>query len=142
MHFCRITLALALTAATVPAFAGADKKTVVCISGNMVDAASEGVLTRHDQDPILKRWPAHHAIVVASQSVHSKYAPIFVTTGMLQVVKVVSNGMEYGTKPVWLFQASSDIKDELSRDLVAKHMGRTLADELNKAIKSSATDGK
>ena len=71
----------------MPVFAGSDRHKVVCISSSMVEAACEGILSRLDQDLFLKRWPAHHAIVVASQSVRSKYAPIFVTTGMLQVVK-------------------------------------------------------
>ena len=57
----------------------------------------------------------------------------------------MSDGKEYGTKPVWLFQASSDINDlsdGAPKDLAAKNIGWTLANELNKAIASGATDDK
>jgi hypothetical protein len=139
--------ALALSAAFVlcPLTAAAAPGRVVCISGTNQKAGRDGVMQAIDQAAFLKRWPTDHAISITTQHILAKYARISVDTGTLQVVKLVHDGKETGTKPVWVIQASSDtdnLSDGAPEDLGAKLIGWRLADELNKSIASGATDEK
>lgn len=102
-------------------------------------------MERLDQALFLKRWPADHAISVTTQQIRPKHAPIAVNAGTLQVIKVVRNGKEIGTKPVWLIQMSTDtdnLSDGAPADAGAWNIGWSLADALNKSIASGETDAK
>lgn len=137
---------MALSLAALPAIAGPVAPQVVCVSANRMKAACDGAMERLDQALFLKRWPADHAISITSQHIRPKHAPIAVNAGTLQVIKVVRNGKEIGTKPVWLIQMSTDT-DNLSdggapADAGAWNIGWSLADALNKSIASGETDAK
>lgn len=100
------------------------------------------MLQRLDQALFLKRWPADHAISVTTQRILPMYARIAVTAGTLQVIKVVRNGKEIGTRPVWVIQMSRDtdnLSDGAPEALGAENIGWSLANELNKAIASGVT---
>lgn len=145
MHHLRKTLVLALSIAAFPAIAAPAAPQVVCVSANKMKAGCDGILERLDQALFLKRWPTDHAIVVTTQSIRPKHAPISVNAGTLHVVKVVRNGKEIGTKPVWLIQMSSDtdnVSDGAPADTGAWNIGWSLADALNKSIASGETDAK
>lgn len=145
MPYLRNFLLLALSLAALPAVAGPSATQVVCVSANRMKAACEGVMERLDQALFLKRWPADHAISITSQHIRPKHAPIAVNAGTLQVIKVVRNGKEIGTKPVWLIQMSSDtdnLSDGAPADAGAWNLGWSLADALNKSIASGETDAK
>lgn len=102
-------------------------------------------MERLNQALFLKRWPADHAISVTTQHIRPKHAPIAVTAGTLQVIKVVRNGKEIGAKPVWLIQMSRDtdnLSDGAPAEAGAWNIGWSLADALNKSIASGETDAK
>lgn len=145
MHHLRKTLVLALSVATFPAIAAPAAPQVVCVTATGVRAGCEGVMERLNQALFLKRWPADHAISITTQHIRPKYAPIAVNAGTLQVIKVVRNGKEIGTKAVWLIQMSSDtdnLSDGAPADAGAWNIGWSLADALNKSIASGETDVK
>jgi hypothetical protein len=135
-------LVLAVSIAALPALAAPAPSRVVCISSTSMKAGCDGVMQRLDQDLFLKRWPADHAISVTTQRILPTYAHIAVTAGTLHVIKVVRNGKEIGTKPVWVIQMSRDtdnLSDGAPEAVGAENIGWSLAGELNKAIASGAT---
>jgi hypothetical protein len=145
MQHLRNAFILALSLATWPVIAAPSAPQVVCISANKMKAACDGVMERLDQALFLKRWPADHAISITSQHIRPKHAPIAVNAGTLHVIKVVRNGKEIGTKPVWLIQMSTDtdnLSDGAPADAGAWNVGWSLADALNKSIASGETDAK
>lgn len=141
----RRPVALALSLVALTATAAPEAPRVVCVTATGVKAGCEGVMERLNQALFLKRWPADHAISVTTQHIRPKHAPIAVNAGTLQVIKVVRNGKEIGTKPVWLIQMSSDtdnLSDGAPADAGAWNIGWSLADALNKSIASGETDAK
>jgi len=142
MNQLRNALTLTLTLAALPTIAGPQSARVVCISGTSVKAGCDGVMQRLDQDLFLKRWPAGHAISITTQHILPTTANIAVTAGTLHVVKVIRNGKEIGTKPVYVIQVSRDtdnLSDGAPEAIGAQNMGWSLANALNKALASGAT---
>lgn len=145
MHYPLLTLALALALSAMPAIAGPEAARVVCVSTTPQKAGCDGVMLALNHDLFLKRWPADHAISVTTQHIRPTYANISVNAGTLHVVKVVRNGKEIGTTPVFVIQVSRDtdnLSDGAPEDLGAQNVGWSLANALNKALASGATASK
>lgn len=141
----RNALTIVLTLAALPAIAGSQDARVVCIAGTPVKAGCDGVMQRLDQDLFLKRWPTDHAISITTQRILPTTANIAVNAGTLHVIKVIRNGKEIGTKPVFVIQLSRDtdnLSDGAPEDLGAQNVGWSLANALNKALASGATADK
>lgn len=143
MRHITYSLSLALALAALPAASAPGAPQVVCISGTMEKSGCKGVAQRLDHAQFLKRWPADHAISITTHHILPTHAKISVTGGTLTVVKVVRNGKEIGTKPVYVIQMSRDtdnLSDGAPEDIAAENIGWSLANALNRAIASGSTD--
>ena len=94
-----------------------------------------------DKQAFLKRWPNGFAIWVTTQHIRTKYAPLSVTTGTLEVVRVVhdTHNGDWGVHPAYFLQASSDtdnLSDGAPEGLAQANIGFSLGEGLNRELAS------